>query len=244
MADDKAKKKESEQRAAVAPDDDLRFRYIGFDVYPGKGDKFWKSDAEYDTLLQKVRSMTSVADRERENSIIRLPDISKIDRLVLTLSNAALIACIFFPWLSYHTAQGLQTKLWFGVLGMLGGILGGAWQVSTWAGLASLWGLLVFLLTPVLGVLGLATIFMKAKSEDDYTKRVRLVLRLNYIGFAAWFLAVIFVLPGGSIAPLTQAGLTRLGESFTIVTVFKSISYGILIPIALFYLNAIKSNDL
>jgi len=244
MADTKAEKKKVKEKKAVMPDEDTRYRYLGFEVFPKKTGKFWKSDAEYDSHVEKVRSVKSFSDWDRDFSLVNTPDITSTDRIVLTGSNVILLLSTLLPWFSYWTTRGQETATWFGVFGLLGGALGGAFEVGTGVGLAGLCGLAVFVCVPVLAILGLLMLFSKGKDPDKYVLRLRLILRLDYVGLGAWLLAMVFILAGGNIAPLANAGLTRLGESFTIVTLFGLVSYGAIIPVAMFYLNAIKSNDL
>jgi hypothetical protein len=244
MAEPKAEQKPAKENKTQIPDADTRYRYLGFEVFPKSSGKFWKSDAEIDQHLAKVRSITSFSDWDRDFSLIKTPDITASDRIVLILSNVVLLLSMFLPWLSYWTAQGQQTAIWFGTLGVLGGALGGAFAVGTGVGLAGLCGLVVFICTPLLAVLGLVALLNKGKDADAYVRRLRFVLRLNYVGLGAWLLGLVLVLVGGNITPLVNAGLTHLGESFTIVTLFDLISYGAIIPVAMFYLNALKSNDL
>jgi len=244
MAEAKADQKKAKEQTTVAPDADTRYRYLGFEVFPKKSGKFWKSDAEIDKHLAKVRSITSFTDWERDFSLIKTSDVTAVDRIVLIVSNIVLLLSMFLPWLSYWTEQGRETATWFGVFGVLGSALGGAFTVGTGVGLAGLCGVVVFVGTPVLAILGLLTLFKKGKDEEANVNRLRLILRLNYIGFGAWLLAIVFSLFGGDIAPLVNAGLTKLGESFTVITLFSLISYGAIIPVAMFYLHALKSNDL
>jgi len=244
MADAKAGKPKAKEAKPVAPDEDTRYRFIGFEVYPKKTGKFWKSDAEFQEHVDKARSVKSFADWDRDFSLVRVADITTIDRIVLIFSHIILLGTMFLPWLSYWMNGSIQTASWFGVIGNLGGILGGAFEISGMIGLASVCGLLVFICTPLLGILGLVGIFMKGKSPEKYVQRLRLILRLNYIGLASWILGLILSLTGGNAAPLVNAGVQRLGESFTIVTVFQLISYGAIIPLAMFFLNSLKSNDL
>jgi hypothetical protein len=238
MADTKAEK----AKKPVAPDNDTRYRYIGFEVYSKKTKKFWKSDAEFDKHLKKAQSVETFSDWDRDFSLVKEEDITATDRVVLAVSNIILLITLFLPWLSYRTAAGVESTTWFGALGLIGTVLGGAFQVGNGVGLAAICGVIVLIATPVLAILGLLMLFGKA--SDAYIRRLRLILRLNYVGFAAWNLALIFSLAGGDITPLTSAGLMYIGESFTIVTVFKLVSYGAIIPVALFFLNAIKSNEL
>ena len=239
MADPKAEK----ERKPAAPDEDMRYRFIGFEVYPKKTRKFWKSDDEYNRHLEKARSIKSFSDWDRDFSLVNVADVTPTDRIVLTLSHVILLITLILPWLSYRLAAGVETATWFGVIGKLGPALGGAFAVNA-VGLAALCGLIVFVVTPFLAILGLLVLYNKGKSPEAYVRRLRLILRLNYIGLAAWILGMVLSLAGGDITPLTRSGVQYLGDSFTIATVFKLISYGAIIPLALFFFNSLKSNEL
>lgn len=243
MADPKAEKTEKAGKPA-APDENMRYRFIGFEVYPKKTKRFWKSDDEYKKHVEKARSIKTFADWDRDFSLVKIDDVTTTDRLVLTLSNVMLLITLLLPWLSYHTAAGVETATWFGVIGKIGPALGGAFEVGNLVGLSVLCGLVVFLATPVLAILGLLMLYSKGKSLEAYVRRLRLILRLNYVGLAAWILGMAFSMAGGDITPLTRSGVHYLGDSFTIATVFKVISYGAIIPLALFFLNSVKSNEL
>jgi len=244
MADARAGKPKAKEAKPVAPDEDTRYRFIGFEVYPKKTEKFWKSDAEFQQHVEKARSVKSFADWDRDFSLVRVDDITATDRIVLILSNLILLGTMFLPWTSYWMNGSIETATWFGTIGKLGGILSGGFEISGLIGLAAVCGLIVLICTPLLGILGLAAVFMKGKSPEAYVRRIRLILRLNYIGMAGWILGMAFSLTGGDTTPLVNAGVQRLGESFTIVTVFQVISFGAIIPLAMFFLNSVKSNDL
>ena len=240
MADPKAEK----TGKPVKPDEDTRYRFIGFEVFPKKAKEFWKSDNEYKQHVERARAVKSFADWERDFSLVNVEDVTKIDRIILTVSNALLLVAVFLPWLSYRTAAGKETATWFGVFGKLGSALGGAFSISGFAGLAMLCGLVVFLGTPVLAILGLLALYRKPSSPEAYVHRLRKVLRLSYVGFGAWMLGLVLTLPGGSIAPLANCGIVGVGEKFTILTVFGLLSYGAAISLGMFLLNSVKSNDL
>ncbi len=245
MADVKAEKKVKKTNApAGPPDEDTRYRFIGFEVYPQKSEKFWKSDAETKKYIEKVRSVKVFSDWDRDFSMVHAPDFAFSDKVVLTISNLILLGAMFLPWTAYRTTAGFDGDNWFGLLGVIGGVLGGAFESSTAIGLCAICGLTIVILTPILAILGLLAVHLKAKDSESVVRRLRLVLRLNYLGFAAWILGIVFSLLGGDLAPLTRAGVMYGGESFNIVTVFSLISYGMIITLGMFYLNAIKSNDL
>jgi len=239
-----AEAKAGKAKKTVVPDEDLRYRFIGFDVFPKKTKKFWKSEEEYKKHVEKARAVKTFADWDRDFSLVMVEDVTISDRVVLAVSNVILLLTIFLPWLSYRTAAGPVTSNWFGALGKIGPALGGAFEVGNVIGLAAICGLIVLIVTPILALLGLLMLFLKGASPEVYVRRLRLVLRLNYLGFAAWILGLAFSLVGGDITPLNRAGLSYMGESFTVVTVFRLISYGAIIPLALFFLNAMKSNEL
>ena len=228
----------------TAPDQDTRYQFIGFEVFPKKARDFWKSDNEYQQYVERARGVKTFSNWERDFSLVHVADITRIDRVILTISHALLLISVFLPWLSYRTTAGKETAMWFGVFGKLGAAFGGAFGVSGLTGLAALCGVVVFIATPVLAILGLLAIFRKSPSPEVYVLRLRKVLRLSYVGIGAWVLGLMLTLPGGSITPLAGSGILGLGERFSILTVFTLMSYGPMVTLGMFFLNAVKSNDL
>ncbi len=100
------KKSDSTKRVTEAN----RFRYIGFDVFPGKPKDLFKSDAEkkkYEELNQEKRSKGEIL---REQCTLLEERISGLDRLVLTVASIVVLLSLFLPWYSVYNEKVIETK--------------------------------------------------------------------------------------------------------------------------------------
>ncbi len=81
--------------------EDERFKYVGFDVFPGRIKDMFKSQAERDKLVEKVRQK-----RENKGDLIALREectlleerVSLTDRVFLMIACVAMVAALFLPW--------------------------------------------------------------------------------------------------------------------------------------------------
>jgi len=84
-------------------DPDKRFRYIGFEVHPGKIKDLFKSEKEKDELVDKVRAKRASGKIGREETTFDTPRIAGYEKVTLTITSLVLILSLFFPWFSgYH----------------------------------------------------------------------------------------------------------------------------------------------
>jgi hypothetical protein len=79
-----------------------RFRYIGFEVFPGKPKDLFRSEAERNNLVESVRAKREKGDVIREDCKLLEQRISFGERLVLTLACVVIIATLFLPWYSAY----------------------------------------------------------------------------------------------------------------------------------------------
>ncbi len=84
--------------------DKERFRYIGFDVFPGRIKNLFKSDAEKDKLVDRVRQKRTNRDLGalRDDCTLLEERVSLSDRVVLTVACLFMVAALFFPWYSAY----------------------------------------------------------------------------------------------------------------------------------------------
>ncbi len=83
------------------PDD--RYRYLGFEVKPGKIGSLFKSDSEKDFWVKRVLSKRKSGTGVRDHNTLEEPRVSGNERIVLTISSVLLVVSLFFPWFSgYH----------------------------------------------------------------------------------------------------------------------------------------------
>ena len=97
---------EEEKKVSTAKriSDKERFRYIGFDVFPGRIKNLFKSDVEKDKLVDRVRQKRTNRDLGalRDDCTLLEERVSLSDRVVLTVACLFMVAALFFPWYSAY----------------------------------------------------------------------------------------------------------------------------------------------
>ncbi|MDH4223163.1 MAG: hypothetical protein OEV55_06430, partial [candidate division Zixibacteria bacterium] len=64
----------------------LRYKYIGFDVFPLTSKKFWKNAEEEKKYLEEVKSRKEHGEREeRDHSVVFVSVFSPVEKTILTL---------------------------------------------------------------------------------------------------------------------------------------------------------------
>jgi len=80
---------------------DQRFKYIGFDVFPGKAGDIFKSDEERKTLIQRVRERLAKSQGEvRERCTLMESRVSGIEKGFLAAAAVVMVVALFLPWYS------------------------------------------------------------------------------------------------------------------------------------------------
>lgn len=93
-----------------------RFRYIGFEVFPGKPKDLFKSDKEKAKYVDGVVAKRTKGDVLRDQCTLLEQRVSMTDRLVLTIASIIIFATLFIPWYSAYneivveTTQPVQTE--------------------------------------------------------------------------------------------------------------------------------------
>ncbi len=225
--------------------DDVRFRFIGFEVYPVHIPKFWKSEAEANQYTKNVQLGGGVSSLERDFSLLRDVAMSAVDRIVLAAVGAIMILAVALPWVSYRAMGGSRFTLsWVGALGTLFGGFSTAFAGGFAVGLSAILGLLLLIATPILGIWMLASVWMKAPSADAYQARLRLPLRMGYAVFLDGLAITLLSLIGGAIPGFASWGLIDPGESYGFGTLFTLLSYGPYAAMGAGLIAAVKSGDL
>jgi hypothetical protein len=226
-------------------DDEIRYRYIGFDVYPKKSKEFWKGEGEKKNYLEEIKKRGfGSALAQSGHSLIRAVVFTKVDRLVLTVTSLLLTISFFLPWFSirgeFFSAQ---------VLG-----LGFFLKVGTLLGYAPLSGTLfsVFLIIVgltiassfIAGLLTLLALYKKHTNPEVHLTNLKKKLKLNLIPLALWG-ALIVISSMGFSTPFADAfRIEALGDSFTVVNFFMLSSFGIWLSLPSVIINCIKIGDL
>ncbi len=80
---------------------DKRFKYIGFEVFPGKAGDIFKSDEERKSLIERVRErMARGKERVRDGCTLMESRISGVEKGFLTAAAVLMIVALFLPWYS------------------------------------------------------------------------------------------------------------------------------------------------
>ncbi len=218
-----------------------RYRYIGFEVFGDKPQKFWQNDDERKSYIQRVKAEIGSLYR---NSVVYASVISRTDRIFIIIASALMILAPFFPWMSVKTLYGSESFL--GITGLFS--MGGFWfYVSKMGGMIvplSLYLLaLLAYLSLVFGVWTLLTVFSKAPSQEAYLAKLKKVLRLNMIPAIVFLLIVLLGLIGQRIPFGPYLGIDGLGGHYSIVTLIQFSSIGLWMSFFGFMLNFNKSKE-
>jgi len=235
----------SNPREHQSPPEEVRYRYIGFDVYPKRIGRFWKSDAEADAYKKKVKLGSGVSSLDRDFSLLHDVALAKADKSVLTVLGLVMLLSVALPWVRFRTATGGSFSLsWPGALGALLGGIGTAFAGGFTVGLSAILGLLLTVASPLLGAWILAVLWMKAPSDDAHQARLRKPLLCGYAVFFAGLLVFLLALAGGQIPGFSSWGLIDPGESYGLGALLTLLSYGPYAAIGAGLVAGVKSGDL
>lgn len=222
-----------------------RFRYIGFDVFPKEIPRFWQSDKEAEEFRSQIVHGVGVSSIDRDFSLLHDEPMTRIDRVILTVAGALLVAGAIMPWVSYRTTAGTNFSMsWVGALGTLFGGLGTAFAGGLAVGLSALLSLVLVIGSPVLGAWILASVWRSAPSPEAHQMRLRLPLKLGYVLSFAGLAIGILALIGGRIPGFENWGLIDPGESYNLGTLAAMASYGPYIAMGMSLVAGVKSGDL
>ncbi len=95
---------ESDEKSRSFMQSDERFKYIGFEVFPGKAGNIFRSDEERKSLIEKVMRKLNRSEGEvRDKCTLMDERVSRTEQMILTIASVALVICLFLPWFSgYH----------------------------------------------------------------------------------------------------------------------------------------------
>jgi hypothetical protein len=218
-----------------------RYRYIGFEVFGDKPQKFWKDDEEKKSHIQRVKAAVGSLYR---NSVVYASVLSKTDRLFIIFASALMILAPFLPWFSVKSLCGSQSFL--GVTGLFG--MGSFWfYVSKMGGMVvplSIYLLaLLSYISLAIGVWTLLTVYGKAPSEEAYLAKLKKVLRFNAIPLGVFLLIIVLSLIGQRIPFGPYLGIENLSGHYSIVTLIQFSSIGLWMSFFGFMLNFNKSKE-
>jgi hypothetical protein len=225
-----------------AKEEDLRYKYIGFDVYPLKAKRFWKNTEEEKKYLEEVRSRKEHG--ERDHSVVYVSVFTPVERTILTLTSVLMILSLFLPWFKFSRGEtvmsynALQYLFKFGSLMIYSG-LGGALM-----GILAVLFLLIIIVSFLLGIFNLLSLYGKDSLEERYLFKVKKTLRFNSIPFILWIVAIVLSIIGISTPLASALGTRQLKEVFNMVTLVSISGIGLWISLGCWVLNSVKANDL
>lgn len=100
-----------DKKSSIKPiTEDQRFRYIGFEVFPGKVKDLFKTDDEREKYIDGVRKKRQKGDTLRDQCTLLEERISTTDRIVLTIASVVILATLFIPWYSVYNEKVEVTR--------------------------------------------------------------------------------------------------------------------------------------
>ncbi len=207
------------------PDSDAIYRYLGFDIYPGNVEDFWKSDDEKKRFVTRVKArgaQTSLLDRD--TAILNIKSMTVVDKAVSIIGGAILILAFFLPVYSIDpSGRGISGSAisYFLNLPFIGSYAasGGLIMVLTMIIFA-----LLLLSCPAAGVLNILGVLNKNKG-DKYLETVKKFNRFTYVSIFLYALLFIILLFGGP-HPFGSLGISGIGESLSLLAIFTMTGIG------------------
>jgi len=92
---------DGDKKAQPNMSSDERFKYIGFEVFPGKAGDIFKNDAERKSLIEKVMNKLARSDGEvRDKCTLVEERVSSLEKGFLTLASVLMLVSLLLPWFS------------------------------------------------------------------------------------------------------------------------------------------------
>ncbi|MEE9553702.1 MAG: hypothetical protein V3W18_05340 [candidate division Zixibacteria bacterium] len=213
------------------PDADDKFRYLGFDINPGKIGEFWQSDDERKKYLKHIQAADSqLSVLDRESSLVNVNLMSSADRIVSFIGNIILILAFFLPAYSI-TLQGKilsgSAISYFLNLPFIG-------AYAAWGGAGMILTVIVYSLIliacPAAGVLNIIGLINKNKG-DDYLETVKKYSRFTFVPILLYIALLVILLFGGP-QPFGSLGAEAIGKSLNLMAIFTIAGFGFWVNIA------------
>ena len=210
--------------------EETRFKYIGFEIYPGKTKEFWQTEDEKKKFLEEVRQKRSQsALLERDHSLVKVKVFSKVDKLILTITSLLMVVSLFLPWFS---VKGVGSVFFFAIGKLpVGGVLFGIFTVFM---------ILTVLSSAGAGGISLLALYKKYSDTDSYLANLKKKLKLNYIPLALWVVLIFISIIGMS----AHSADSPVGGSFNVIDLLTASSLGIWLSLPSLIINCVKINDL
>ncbi len=207
------------------PDSDAIYKYLGFDIYPGKIDDFWKSDDEKKRFVRQVKARDSqISVLNRDTAILNIKSMTAVDKAISIIGGAILILAFFLPVYSIDpSGRGISGSAisYFLNLPFIG-------SYAAWGGIVMILTMIIFALLllscPVAGALNILGVLNKNKG-DKYLEKVKKFNRFTYVPILLYALLFIILLFGG-LHPFGSLGIDGIGESLSLLAIFTMTGIG------------------
>jgi hypothetical protein len=94
--------KENNKSVGERISENERFRYIGFDVFPGKPKDLFQSEEEKKKLVEAVITKRAKGEIIRDDCTLLEERVTGRDRFILALACIVIVATLFIPWYSAY----------------------------------------------------------------------------------------------------------------------------------------------
>ena len=91
-----------------------RFKYVGFEVHPGRIKNQFKSEAEKKSFIERLRMKRENKGPLgvlRDDCTLLEPRVSTSDRIVLAIACVMMVFALFLPWYSAHNEDIEETQV-------------------------------------------------------------------------------------------------------------------------------------
>jgi hypothetical protein len=104
----------AEQGKKAAPSSRIseqqRFRYIGFDVFPGKPKDLFRNEEERNKHIEAIVAKRKRGEVLRDHCSLFEERVSLTDRLVLTIASLLIVVSLFLPWFAVSNTIVEESK--------------------------------------------------------------------------------------------------------------------------------------
>ena len=262
--------------------DKERYRYIGFEVFPGTPKDLFKNDAEKEKYVDALKARRQSEDTLREDCKLLEERVSRGERIVLAVASIVILLALFLPWYSVYkvvrdqtpspaaqtstgtTYQGARANeeiitgqvararthkefsriTGLGAFVALGNVGGKVFSSGIAVILSGLLMLVYGLLCLALPVINLYTIYGFKGKPDEQALHLKKNLRLNWLPLLVLVAVLLLSFLGSDYGFAAEATFTSLGSSFTVVTIFNTLSWGVFVAMAASLLVAVKGIEI
>lgn len=260
-----------------------RYRYIGFEVFPGTPKDLFTSDTEKERFVEALKARRQSGETLRDDCKLLEERVGRGERLVLAVASVVILLALFLPWYSAYkvvreetptqtsqtsatgtTYQGARAneeiitgqvararvqKTYSEVSGLgafvtLGDIVGKVFSSGLGVILSGLLMLVYGLLCLGLPVLNLYTIYGAKGKPDEQALQLKRTLRLNWLPLLLLVAVLLLSFLGGDYGFDAPATFASLGESYSVATLFNTLSWGVFVAMAASVLVAVKGIEI